>query len=209
MDQEPVVAAGQPRTRARWGTINREDLVRAATDEIAAGRYELMTIRSLAGRLGVAPMTLYRHVRDKEDLLSEVVDRLLAQVWEPSAEPRDTWAWVFEAADKLRTFLVEQPAALHVFLSHPVTSPAAMTRLRAMLDVLRGGGLDEAAARGVYAAVQTYTLGFAALEASRARWLAAHSEPADRDEAWLAAMTSPRQFAAGLRALIDGRPQLA
>jgi AcrR family transcriptional regulator len=204
--------AGSPergsRPRARWGTITREHLIQAASDEITAGRYEQLTIRSLAARLGVAPMTLYRHVRDKEDLLTEVVDRLLAQAWEPEADLRDTWAWVMAAADKLRVFLVEQPAALHVFLCHPVTSPAALTRLHAMLDVLRSGGLDEASARGVYASVHTYTLGFAALEASRARWLAQHSAPADRDTAWLASMTSPAQFAAGLRALIDGGPQL-
>jgi hypothetical protein len=82
-----------------------------------------------------------------------------------------------------------------------------MTRLRAMLEVLRAGGLDEQSARRVYAAVQTYTLGFAALEASRARWLDANPEPADPDTAWLASISGPQQFADGLRALLDGGPQ--
>ena len=50
------------------------------------GGYEQMSIRSLADELGVAPMSLYRHVRDKDDLLDEVVDRLLAKAWRPSAD---------------------------------------------------------------------------------------------------------------------------
>jgi TetR/AcrR family transcriptional regulator, tetracycline repressor protein len=197
-------AAASARVRARWGTITREQLVLAAKEEIEAGRYEQMTIRRLAARLGVAPMSLYRHVRDKEDLLNEVVDRMLAEIWQPSVDASDAWAWLAEAADRLRTFLVEQPAALHVFLSRPVTSPAAIARMRGVLGVMQAAGLDEASARQLYAAVHTYILGFAALEASRARWLAAHDEMTDPDEAWLAAMTGSEQFSDGLAALLDG-----
>lgn len=206
--EESSRSPGSGRPRAKWGTITREHLVVAATDEVAAGRYEQLTIRNLAAQLGVAPMTLYRHVRDKEDLLGEVVDRLLAQSWQPTVPATDTWEWVIEAADRLRRFLVAQPAALQVFLAHPVTSPAAMARLAAMLDVLRAGGLDESTARKVYLGVHTYTLGFAALEASRARWLASVPEPGDPDTSWLASMTGAQQFNDGLRALITGGAQL-
>jgi TetR/AcrR family transcriptional regulator, tetracycline repressor protein len=96
--------------------------------------------------------SLYRHVRDKEDLLNEVVDRMQAEMWQPEADASDTWAWLMEAADRLRAFLAEQPAALHVFLSHPVTLPAALARLRSILGVLQAVGLDEPAARRLYAA---------------------------------------------------------
>jgi TetR/AcrR family tetracycline transcriptional repressor len=188
--QQPAGHAAAPaRVRARWGTITREQLVLAAKEEIEAGRYEQMTIRRLAARLGVAPMSLYRHVRDKEDLLNEVVDRMLAELWRPEADPGDPWAWF---------------RALHVFLSHPVTSPVALARLRTVLSVLESSGLDEPEARRLYAAVHTYTLGFAALQSSRARWLATHDEIADPDAAWLAALSGPQQFSDGLAALIAG-----
>ena len=45
-----------------------------------------MTIRSLAAELGVAPMSLYRHVRDKDDLFDEVTDGLLAEAWKPGRD---------------------------------------------------------------------------------------------------------------------------
>ena len=77
-------------------------MVATAIEEIAEGGYEQLTIRSLAARLGVAPMSLYRHIRDKDDLLDEVVERLLVGAWEPSSPTEDWRAWVTEAADKLR-----------------------------------------------------------------------------------------------------------
>jgi AcrR family transcriptional regulator len=177
-------------------------VVAEATTVVKAGGYEQMTIRSLAAQLGVAPMSLYHHVRDKDDLLDEVVDRLLADAWQPSA-PQSNWrAWVAEAASTLRSFLVDQPAALHVYLQHPVVSPAAIARMEAMMNVLRSAGFDEAGARRAYGAVHTYTVGFAALEASRAGW----TPPEDGDAVaqQLAAYTSARQFDDGLHYLLEG-----
>ena len=189
--------------RARWGTISREDVITAAVEIIRGGGYEEMSIRSLAAGLGVAPMSLYRHIRDKDDLLGEVVDRLLAQAWRPSAAEDDWQPWVTEAAARLRHFLVTQPAALHIYLSHPVVSPAAIERMNAMMDVLRRTGLDETTARSAYGALHTYTIGFAALEASRAGWT-----PDDSDASGLArqlaAYTTTGQFTEGLRYLLAG-----
>ena len=170
---------------------------------VKAGGYEQLTIRSLAAELGVAPMSLYRHVRDKDDLLDEVVDRLLAGAWRPRLRERDWQGWIVEAADKLRHFLVTEPAALHVYLRHPVVSPAAIERMEAMMQVLRDAGADERAARRAYAAIHTYTVGFAALEASRAGWVPSE-DTVDGVARQLAAYTTPRQFAEGLHYLIEG-----
>jgi AcrR family transcriptional regulator len=170
---------------------------------VRSGGFEEMTIRSLAADLGVSPMSLYRHVRDKDDLLEEVVDRLLARSWRPTAAPPGWRAWVAEASDKLRHLLVTRPAALHVYLRQPVVSPAAITRMETMMDVLREAGFDEKSARRAYAAIHTYTVGFAALEASRARWALPEGTPGGMADQ-LAAFTTPRQFAEGLQYLLDG-----
>ena len=82
--------AATPARRAPWGTITRDDIIRAAVEILSAGGYEEMTIRSLAAELGVAPMSLYRHIRDKDDLLDEVVDRLLSQRPGAPQQPRTT-----------------------------------------------------------------------------------------------------------------------
>jgi AcrR family transcriptional regulator len=189
--------------RASWGTISREDIILAAVKVVRVGGYEQMTIRGLAGDLGVAPMSLYRHIRDKDDLLDEVVDRLLAAAWRPTAAGDDWQAWVIEAAARLRHFLVTQPAALHVHLRHPVVSPAAIERMDAMMDVLRRTGADEETARRAYGAVHTYTIGFAALEASRARGTPDNTDAGNLAQQ-LAAYTTAGQFMDGLHYLLDG-----
>ena len=199
----PWEEASPPAQRAPWGTLARDDIIQAAVKIVRAGGYEEMTIRSLAAELGVAPMSLYRHIRDKDDLLDEVVDRLLAKAWRPSA-PEDDWQeWVIEAAAKLRSFLVSQPAALHVYLRHPVVSPAAAERMDVMMDVLRRTGADEETARRAYGALHTYTIGFAALEASRARSAPATEEVSSLAQQ-LAAYTTTDQFMNGLRYLLEG-----
>ena len=190
-------------SRAPWGSISREEIIRAATGIVEAGGYEDMSIRNLATQLGVSPMALYRHIRDKDDLLDEVVDILLSAAWRPAVEENDWQAWIIEAAAKLREFLVSQPAGLHVYLRHPVVSPAAVERMDAMMGVLRRAGLDEATARSAYGALHTYTIGFAALEASRSSWV-----PDDGDVSslarQLAAYPTAGQFIEGLRYLLAG-----
>jgi AcrR family transcriptional regulator len=174
-----------------------------AARTVKEGRFEQMTIRSLAADLGVAPMTLYRHVRDKDDVLDEVADHLLAQKWRPRYTGSHWRTWVAEAAERLRDLLISQPVALHVYLRHPVVSPAALTRMETMLEVLRNSGFDEPAARRAYASIHTYTIGFAALEASRARW-SETQDPSDATMKELAAFTRPKQFTDGLADLLDG-----
>lgn len=170
---------------------------------VRSGDYDQMTIRRLASDLGVGPMSLYRHIRDKDDILDEVVDRLLAQAWQPKASPQDWVAWVTEASQKLLSFLVSQPAALHVYLQHPVVSPAAVERMEAMLEVLTAGLGDERRAQNAYAALHTYTVGFAALQASRQGWKAPEGSGSRLAER-LAAYTTSRQFLEGLSYLLDG-----
>jgi AcrR family transcriptional regulator len=178
-------------------------VVDVASRLIAAEGFEQVTIRSVARELGVSPMSLYRHVESKDDLLAEVVDRLLARAWRPTANNADWRPWVAEAAGNLRTLLVDQPAALHVFLRHPVTSAAALERMDAIMAVLRRVLPDERSAREAYAAVHTYTIGFAALQASRnerRESAGPGTELADQ----LARFASPEQFSVGLSYLLDG-----
>ncbi|MBO0692207.1 MAG: TetR/AcrR family transcriptional regulator C-terminal domain-containing protein [Acidimicrobiaceae bacterium] len=187
----------------RRGPLSRQQIVDAALESVRAGQYEQMTIRSLAAGLGVAPMALYRHVRDKDDLLVEVTDRLLAESWRPRARAANWKPWVTEVAERLRQLLVTQPAALHVYLRQPVTSPAAIVRMDATLEVLGRAGLTPDDASHAFGAIQTFTIGFAALEASRLRW---RPDPGvvDPTAERLAAFTRPGQFLNGLHLLLDG-----
>lgn len=197
-------ARKKPKGRAAWGSITREQVVEAAARAVREGRSDQMTIRSLASELGVAPMSLYRHVRDKDDLFDEVTDGLLAETWKPRAR-RDDWRrWTMEAANRLRALLVREPVALHVYLRHPVVSPAGIARMDAMLDVMESAGFSKAEARRAYGVIHTYTVGFAALEASRGEPAASDDDRADDVMRELTRLTTPAQFKVGLELLLEG-----
>jgi len=195
--------SAERKRRAGWGTITRDRVVEAAAQTVAAGNFDKMTIRGLAAELHVSPMSLYRHVRDKDDLLDEVVDQMFARSWQPRSDPSDWVAWTKEAAERFRDFLIDQPAALHVYLAHPVLSSTALERMETMFEVLRSAGFDEESARRAYGTIHTYTIGFAALEASRARSMKAGDVDGEIAEQ-LASYTTPRQFSEGLAFLLDG-----
>jgi hypothetical protein len=113
--------------------------------------------------------------------------------------------WIREGAERLRQLLITEPVALQTYLSHPVTLPNAIARMEAMLDVLRTAGFSPAEAEGAYAAVHTYTIGFAALEASRAANLGGSSDSADDPlRKRLARFTTAAQFRKGLTYLLEG-----
>ena len=201
--QKPAAARRRPPGhRAPRGTISRSQIVEVALRSLRTIGFEQMTIRSLAADLDVAPMSLYRYIRDKDDLMDEVVEELLIQS-QPMPADSGTWqARLTVAAEALRRLLVEEPGALYVYLRHPVISPTAIRRMEMMLKILREAGYDTASSKTAYAAMQTYTVGFAALETSRAGWVP--PEKTSRMANELVAMTSPKQFASGLGYLLAG-----
>ena len=75
--------------------------------------------------------------------------------------------------------------------------------MKAMMGVLRQATSRGDAARRAYATIHTYTLGFAALEASRAAWTPT-DDTADGLALQLANYTQPTQFAAGLHYILEG-----
>ncbi len=202
----------RPTPRAEWGSLTREAVIDTALEMLRADGIAALSIRAVANRLNVSPMALYRHVASKDDLLDEVVDRLFAQRWQPAVPDTDWQAWIVDAADRLRQFLVDQPAALHVYLRHPVVAPTAAQRMDTCLTVLGSAITDETQAHRAYAAIQTYTIGFAALEVARESSPGHEARPGrtaddvrDAERAReLASYASPTQFRVGLDYLLRG-----
>jgi TetR/AcrR family transcriptional regulator, tetracycline repressor protein len=103
---------------------------------------EALTIRRIATELGVTPMALYWHFRNKEELLAGLGD----QIWsELDTDVDETAAW-----DQQLRGLLE--SLLHVLRSHPCASQlilegekqsdAALFASETALAVLRRGGFD-------------------------------------------------------------------
>ena len=71
--------------RGRPPQRTRDQVVAAAVAIADAEGLEALTMRRLATELGAGVMSLYTYVRDKDDLVDQMVDRISA--YEPAGEP--------------------------------------------------------------------------------------------------------------------------
>ncbi|MEU8265456.1 TetR/AcrR family transcriptional regulator C-terminal domain-containing protein [Micromonospora sp. NPDC048999] len=83
----PRVAAPRARQSLDGTELSRERLVRTAIALADAGGLAAVSMRQLAADLGVATMSLYRHVRGRDDLVLAMADAAMAEVPLPAVPP--------------------------------------------------------------------------------------------------------------------------
>ena len=125
--------------RAPRNTINREILVEKATeiaDEVGLAGF---SIRVLADSLGVKPMAVYTHVKNKDELLTLIVDQVFASIYAP--QPGENWeAELTRAANSKRAALLQHPWALAVMESRRDPGPYSMKHHEAVLATIKASG---------------------------------------------------------------------
>jgi AcrR family transcriptional regulator len=185
--------------------LSREVVLAAAAAQAQECGLDSVSSRTLAARLGVTPMALYRHVRDMDEIVAALVDDLLVTVGLP--DPALDWRdWLERAAWSLRDLFAEYPEALGLFSRQPVTTGAARARVEAAVGVLGQSGFTGGDAIRAYAVVHTYTIGFCSLEAGRRRAPApseSNKAPEDLGRS-IRDFVTEEQFRFGLCALVAG-----
>ncbi|OKI02522.1 TetR family transcriptional regulator [Streptomyces sp. CB02923] len=88
-EREASTGKGAPR-RGRPPRLSRDRVVEAALDIVTREGSRALTMRRVAEALGSAPMSIYRHVRDKDELLVLLLDRIVTGLPRPALpdEPR-------------------------------------------------------------------------------------------------------------------------
>lgn len=110
-------SASARRSPRRTTTLTRGEVLTAAVDLIEKDGPEALTMRKLATAVDVEVMSLYNHVKNKNDVLDGVTGVFFEQI----APPARSGAW----ADDLRAFAaVFRNAALR----YPRTASIALTR---------------------------------------------------------------------------------
>jgi len=146
--------------RSAAGELTRQDVIDAAAGLVAEHGYAGLTMRALAQRCGVPTMTLYRHVRDKQDILGALADRVLAELQLP--EP-GTVTWQEELAavfGSVHDLLLKHPDVAVIAARQPVAGEAAYRGAEVVLDALRRGGIEGEPAASAFATLFAYTIGF-------------------------------------------------
>jgi len=153
----------------------REKLTRARVIEAALGvmdaeGLEAVTMRRVAREVGVEAMSLYNHVRDKEDLLDGIVEHVLLDFPTPDVDPSQDWSeYGRQVARGWRTVLNAHPHVLPLLAESrsPVANPDAMLPMETALRALREAGLSDRDAVQAFHAIGGYIFGFVLMESGQ------------------------------------------
>jgi AcrR family transcriptional regulator len=157
---------GRTRRGARNGetALSRERIVAAGLKLLRARGPGELSIRALADALGTAPMSLYRHVRSKDELLSAIIAAVLEQltfdvpVDSPWTDQVSAWM------HSLRNHLLQAPAAVAVLVDRGHYAPALLRATNTLLRILRQAGFAGSDAVRASREIMWSTLGFVSAE---------------------------------------------
>ncbi|MDT7553775.1 MAG: hypothetical protein QOI16_2311, partial [Pseudonocardiales bacterium] len=161
-----VVSRSAPRTsrpRRRVEQVLSLDRIVAAAVVIAdAEGLEGLSMRRVATDLGASPMSLYRHVADKDDLLLGMMDRTLREARLPEVAPPGWRAALEVAARTLWTAFRRHPwLATALSLTRPQAFAGGLAYTEWVLKALDEGGLRSSLAFDVHLTLFTFVRGIA------------------------------------------------
>ena len=113
--------------RARRPRVTTDDVVAACIEIVDSEGVDALTIRRAAQACGLSPMGVYRHVRDKDDLLDRVVDTVVSPALR---ELHVSGTWDEQVAGLFRY-------ARRLFLGHPGVAALCVLRPTPVAGVAR------------------------------------------------------------------------
>lgn len=158
-----VVASDTDLSRRARAPLSKERVLLEAValaDESGIG---MLTMRRLADRLHVEPMSLYYHVASKDEILDGMVDIVFREVELPSGDV--DWILAMRArAASARDALRRHPWAIGRMESRANPGPATLRHHDAVIGCLRNAGFTVALAAHAFSAIDSYLYGFAMQE---------------------------------------------
>jgi DNA-binding transcriptional regulator YhcF (GntR family) len=155
-----TVVAGK--RMGRTTGLSRERVIAAALAMADEEGLSGLSIRGLAARLRVPVMSLYRHVRAKDQLIALMVDAALGEA--PLVEPPPSgWRAQLEHASRAewRTFRMHPWLARVMHISRPAPLPNALAYVNWVMRALDAAPLDGAGKLRLHVLLHGFTQGMA------------------------------------------------
>jgi len=194
-------------TTAAPAGLGRERIVRAAIGIADSEGMAAVSMRRLATELDVSTMSLYRHVRGKDELLIFMIDEAFRGVRLPAKRPRG-WRSKLELAMRALWALFRRHRWLGpvMSLTRPQAAPNALAYTDWILDAIGPLGLDPGTALHVHVSLFAYVRGLATTlepeaEAERDTGMNSDEWMDSQQEAMLAALSASPAFANFVRAV--------
>ena len=158
------MAAADPQPRL---PLSRDRVLQAALELVDESGIEALTMRRLGQTLGYEAMSLYNHVRNKDDLLDGILDLVLAET-EPPSQDEEWDATIRRSAVSVHEALVRHPWACSLLLSPGHVRPGRLGYMDALLGRLRSAGFSAETTYTAYHVLDAHIFGFS-------QWLGSHS----------------------------------
>jgi TetR/AcrR family tetracycline transcriptional repressor len=154
------LAREQPSTRRRrHRSLTLEAILDASLELLDARGAAGLTMRSVASALGCGQASLYRHVRDREELVTLLADRAISVA---SSPPPDGLDWAGQAAWSARLFrahLLRHPALVPLLRGTERLGPNSLAGQEYALGLFTGAGLSPALASAAASSLATFIVG--------------------------------------------------
>jgi len=146
--------------------LNRSRVLEAALAYADTHGLDALSMHKLGEELGVKGMSLYNHVRGKDDLLDGLVERLWSEVDATPATASDWRDATRTFAASLRDLVHRHPHVAPLLTSRPLMPESALRICETYLRVMRDGGVPEDCAVALLRTVFAYGFGYALAEVS-------------------------------------------
>ena len=153
------MAKGKSRTKPRRQPLSRDRVIEAALRLVDKAGVESLSMRGLAGTLGVEAMSLYKHVANKGEVLDGLIDFVVAEIDVPPLGTEWRHAMRARAISARRVFLRHKWAAV-LMESRLNQSPVRLHYADTVLGLLRQGGFTVPMAYRAFLLIDSYLYGF-------------------------------------------------
>ncbi|MBA3235407.1 MAG: TetR/AcrR family transcriptional regulator C-terminal domain-containing protein [Chloroflexi bacterium] len=154
------MATAKPAPAEARSPLRRGHVLRAAIGQADGGGLEAVSMRRLADMLDFAPMALYRHIANKDDLIDGMVDIVFSEVALP-VDGQDWRSAMRLRGLSLRDTLLRHRWAIGLLESRRSPGPASLRHHDSVIGCLRTGGFSVAMAAHAYSVLDSYIFGFA------------------------------------------------
>jgi AcrR family transcriptional regulator len=146
-------------TAERRAPLTRDRVLRAAVDLADRAGIEAVSMRKLGQELGVEAMALYRHVRNKDDILDGIVEVIVGEIAIPDSG-EDWKAALRQQILAARQVMLRHPWAPAVLEERTTMGPAVLDYVETILAKLLAGGFSIDMAHHALHTLSSRVLGF-------------------------------------------------
>jgi AcrR family transcriptional regulator len=144
--------------------VSRERAIRVAVTLADSTGIESLSMRKLATELGIEAMSLYYHVKSKDDILDGMLDVVYSEFSTPRAG--DEWRSAMqERAESMRSVLAQHHWAISI-KARTSPGPETLGHLDSVIGCLRAAGFSMPLTGHAMSILDSYVHGFAQQEAS-------------------------------------------